>query len=246
MRKPKPARRSKPLKGAPEIPKVEKGPPGLAGRAARWIAKPKTKSSERRRQKIFENAIAVGNDIAKTEGLAGLTARGIANRVGCSVGTLYNVFDSLDTLIIHLNGTTFDALYEELKTIEISGNAETSVQRVVDAYLKFVRENPNKWNVIFDHAWPQNYPLPQWYIDKIQRVLTPLADAMAPLFPPGQEDKIGQAAILLWSGLHGIQSLSSDAKLGFITSETAHNLSNALVGTIVAGIRDQTGKSGSV
>ena len=111
---------------------------------------------------------------------------------------------------------------------------------VVDAYLKFVRENPNSWSVIFDHVWPQDYPIPQSYVDKIQRLLTPLADALAPLFPPGQEDNIAQAAILLWSGLHGIQSLSSDAKLGLITSETAHDLSKAMVGTIVAGIRDQT------
>ncbi len=237
--------RVRPSKSAPATTKAKTGPPGLAGRAARWIAKPKTKGSERRRQKIFESAITVGNEIAKTDGLAGLTARRIAKNIGCSVGTLYNVFDSLDTLIIHLNGTTFDALYEELKKIEASKDAGTAVRRVVDAYLYFVRENSNNWSVIFDHVWPQNYPLPQWYINKIKRLLTPLADALAPLFPPGQEDKIGQAAILLWSGLHGIQSLSSDAKLGFITSETAHDLSNAMVGIMVAGIRDQTGKSGS-
>jgi AcrR family transcriptional regulator len=220
------------------------GPPGIAGRTARWIAKPKTKSSERRRNKIFESAIAAGNEIARSEGLGGLTARRIARNIGCSVGTLYNVFDSLDTLIIHVNGATFDALYEELNNIEASNDGETTVNRVVDTYLNFVRENPNSWSVVFDHVWPQSYPLPQWYIDKIRRLLVPLAEALAPLFPSGQEDKIGQAAILLWSGLHGIQSLSSDAKLGFITSETAHDLSNAMVGTIIAGIRDQTGKSG--
>ena len=215
------------------------GPPGLAGRAVRWIAKPKTKSSERRRQKIFESAIAAGNEIAKTEGLAGLTARGIAKKIGCSVGTLYNVFDSLDTLIIHLNGATFDALYEELKNIEASNDVSTTVRRIVDAYLGFVTNNPNNWKVIFDHVWPHDYPLPQWYIDKIHRLLTLLGAALAPLFPPGQDDKANQAAVLIRSGLHGIQSLLSDSKLGLITSESAHDLSNAMVGTIVVGLRDQ-------
>ena len=79
----------------------------------------------------MESAIAAGNEIAKTEGLAGLTARRIAKKIGCSVGTLYNVFDSLDTLIIHLNGTTFDALYEELKQIEASNDVGTTVRRIV-------------------------------------------------------------------------------------------------------------------
>ena len=217
------------------------GPPGLAGRAARWIAKPKTKSSERRRQKIFESAIAAGNEIAKTEGLAGLTARRIAKKIGCSVGTLYNVFDSLDTLIIHLNGSTFDALYEELKKIEASDDVATTVRRIVDAYFVFVRSNPNNWKVIFDHVWPQDYPLPQWYIDKIQRLLMLLGDALIPLFPAGQNDKAKQAAVLIWSGLHGIQSLMSDAKLGLITPESAQDLSNEMVGTIVVGLRDRLG-----
>jgi len=243
MRKNKLIRRPKPLQGIPEKSKALTGPPGLAGRAARWIAKPKTKSSERRRQKILEDAIAAGTDIARVEGLAGLTARAIANRIGCSVGTLYNVFDSLDTLIIHLNGATFDALYEELKEIEPSNDVATTVQRFVDIYLDYVRKNPNNWKVIFDHVWPQDYPLPQWYIDKIHRLLTLLVDALAPLFPPGQGNEAKQAAVLVWGGLHGLQSLMSDGKLGFITSESAHVLSNAMVEAIVVGLKDRVGKS---
>ena len=132
-----------------------------------------------------------------------------------------------------------DALYEELNKIGASNDVGTTVRRIVDAYLGFVRNNPNNWKVIFDHVWPQDYPLPQWYIDKIHRLLTLLGDALAPLFPPGQEDKTNQAAVLIWSGLHGIQSLLSDAKLGLITSESAHDLSSAMVGTIVIGLRDQ-------
>ena len=134
-------------------------------------------------------------------------------------------------------------LYEELKKIELSNDIGTTVRRFVDAYLGFVGNNPNNWKVIFDHVWPQEYPLPQWYIDKIHRLLTLLGDALAPLFPPGQEDKSYHAAVLIWSGLHGIQSLLSDGKLGLITSESAHDLSSAMVGTIVVGLQDQIGNS---
>ena len=218
-------------------------PSGIAGRAVRWIAAPKTKSSERRRQKIFDNAIAAGNDIAKAEGLSGLTARAIANRIGCSVGTLYNVFESLDTLILHLNGSTFDALYEELRKIEPTDDVAATVHRIANAYLDFVRKNPNSWKVIFDHVWPQDYPLPDWYTDKIHRSLTLLIDALSPLFPPGEHDRAMHAAVLVWSGLHGIQSLSVDEKLGFVTSKSAQDLSYAMVQTIVIGLKDEARRS---
>lgn len=241
MRKQKLVRRPRAARRVTGKTAVVSGPPGLAGRAARWIAKPKTKSSERRRQKIFDDAIEAGTAITKAEGLVGLTARNIANRIGCSVGTLYNVFDSLDTLILHLNGRTFDALYEEMKGIEVSQDVEETVRSIAEIYLGFVRKNTNSWKVIFDHVWPPDYPLPPWYMEKIQRLLALLVDAVAPMFPPGEKDKARQAAVLLWSSLHGIQSLSLDAKLGFITSDTAHDLTGEMVRTILVGLRDTLG-----
>ena len=116
------------------------------------------RNTEQRRQKIFEDAIAAATSIAEAEGLAGLTARKIAKRVGCSVGTLYNVFDNLDTLILYLNGQTFDALYDELIKLDTGGDIELQVRGLVRTYLDFVRDNANLWHVIFGHVWPPRPP----------------------------------------------------------------------------------------
>ena len=82
------------------------------------------RNTEQRHQIIFEDAIVAAKSIAEAEGLPGLTARRIAKKIGCSVGTLYNVFDNLDTLILHLNGKTFDALYDTLMKLETGGDVE--------------------------------------------------------------------------------------------------------------------------
>lgn len=194
------------------------------------------KTTEKRRQQIFDDALAAAKEIAQIDGLTGLTVRRIAKEIGCSVGTIYNVFENLDTLILHLNGTTFDALYEELIKVETSGEPQAVVGNLTETYFGFVRDNANLWNVIFEHVWPQDYPLPDWYLEKIEGVLRFLANILAPLFPPGRENENYLAAIVLWSGLYGINSLAATGKLGIVTPETADALSDLLVKIFFGGL----------
>ncbi len=193
-------------------------------------------NTEMRRQRIFEDAMDAATNIAQTEGLGSLTVRRIAKQIGCSVGTIYNVFDNLDVLILHLNGRTFDALYEELLKVETNGDPRATVTSLTETYLVFVRDNANLWNVIFEHVWPAKHPLPDWYREKIERLLKLLANILAPLFPEGREDEIYLAALVLWSGLHGINSLVATGKLGIVTSETAKVLSDLLVEIFFGGL----------
>ena len=199
------------------------------------------KNTDLRRKRIFEDAMDAATKIARNEGLGSLTVRRIAKQVGCSVGTIYNVFDNLDTLILHLNGRTFDALYEELAKVDPKDEPRAAVASLTETYLAFVRDNANLWNVVFEHVWPAKYPLPDWYREKIERLLKLLATILAPLFPEGREpggreDENYLAALVLWSGLHGIHSLMATGKLGIVTSETAKVLSDLLVSIFFGGL----------
>ncbi len=196
------------------------------------------RNTETRRRKIFDDALEAAQEIGRTEGLAGLTARRIAKDIGCSVGTLYNVFDSLDALILHLNGATLDALYENITAVEIDENAEESVRNIFLAYTVFVRGNAKLWDVIFDHIWPTDYPVPDWYTGKINKLLEYLARALDPLIATGGERESFQAAVALWGGMHGIYSLSSAGKLGLVTPETVDELSAVLVRNFLAGLKN--------
>lgn len=195
------------------------------------------RNTETRRRKIFEDALKAAKKIAQKKGLRGLTARRIAKDIGCSVGTIYNVFDNLDTLILHLNGATLDALYEELAKVEATGDAQSAARALTESYVVFVQDNMNLWNVIFEHVWPNDYPIPDWYHGKIERLLKLLAKALAPLFPRGEEMPNHQAATVLWSGLHGICSLAAAGKLGIISLGTATTLSDLLVTNFVTGLQ---------
>ena len=61
-------------------------------------------------------------------------------------------------------------------------------------------------------------------------------EAIAPLFPAGQEAERQRAARVLWAGVHGITSLSTADKLSVVTTETASRLVADLVATYLVGL----------
>ena len=166
------------------------------------------RQTEKNRKSVFDKALIVAKDIALAEGQSGLTARRIAKATGCSVGTLYNVFGNLDTLILYLNGSTLDHLNEVLSQAPSSKDPEIAVRTLTERYMQFTTENANLWYVLFEHVWPRNYVMPPWYPERIHSLLAILTGAMAPLFPKGSEPERLQAAAVLWSSLHGIHSLA--------------------------------------
>ena len=197
---------------------------------------PLLKKSEAKRQKIFEKSLAVAKEVAANEGMNGLTARRIARGAGCSVGTVYNVFGNLDTVILYLNAMTLDALYEELARVKQTDDPTAQVGELVARYMKFTDENMNLWNVLFQHVWPKDHEFPDWYQRRIDGLLSILAGTLEPFFTDEQKTEQIQAATVLWCGLHGISSLAVSGKLGTVSSESALGMADMLTQNFIEGL----------
>ena len=107
--------------------------------------------SDHSREELFEMALSAAREIAEELGLDGLTIRRIAGRIGYSHGTLYNLFDDLDDLIIHLNGRTMDSLYEALASAPEANDPEACMLALAQGYITFTRENVKLWTLLFTH-----------------------------------------------------------------------------------------------
>lgn len=186
-------------------------------------------------------ALAAAREIAEAEGLRGLTARRIAGKMGYSVGTLYNVFENLDELIVRLNATTLDALYEALASERLDEEPEAAVRALAEGYIGFIGEHPKLWSVLFEHHLPEGQELPEWHHEKTRRLLGLLEGALAPLFAAGQDEQRLHSARVLWSSLHGICSLESADKL--VITESATALADSLLTNYVAGLSHRTPRS---
>ena len=190
------------------------------------------------REELYEMALSAAREIAEEEGIDGLTARRIADKIGYSPGTLYNLFDDLDDLIVHLNGRTLDRLYEALATAPGSNDPETDLLALAQHYVAFTRANARLWNLLFEHHLPGDKPLPERHHQKIARLLGLMEGCLVPFFGPGQEAERIHTARVLWSSLHGMCLLETVKKL--IPGDSIEAMTASLVKNYLAGLRNST------
>jgi AcrR family transcriptional regulator len=193
-------------------------------------------------QEIRALILDAAQEIIEAQGLAGLSAREIARRIGYSPGTIYNIFANLDDVVLNVEARVLDGLDKRLSDVhEASDGAgrDDRLNRIAHAYLSFTHEKPRLWNLLFEHHMPQGAELPAWYQEKLEGLTAQIERALAPYFPPGGEDERQRAARVLWAGVHGITALSTADKLSVVTAETAARLIDDLVATYLAGLERQ-------
>ncbi|MBS0240529.1 MAG: TetR/AcrR family transcriptional regulator [Proteobacteria bacterium] len=191
-----------------------------------------THTPEQLRQLILDAA----QSIIEADGLVGLSAREIARRIGYSPGTIYNMFQNLDDVVLHIEARVLDQLDQRLTTSLEAGAPEERVSRLAEAYLKFTHERPKLWNLLFEHYMPAGAQTPTWYQQKLELLMSRVEEAMAPLFPPDATVERQRAARVLWAGVHGITSLATANKLSNVTTEAANLLVRDLIKNYLAGV----------
>jgi AcrR family transcriptional regulator len=179
--------------------------------------------------------LAAAREIAEAQGLRGLSAQRITKSFGYSVGTLYNHFESLDDLILHLNGRTLDDLYEALRNVPLPDEPEAALLTLASAYIEFTAKRPKLWSLLFEHHLPDGQELPQWHTDKILKLLGLMERALRPLFREDEQEARLHAARVLWSSVHGMVSLETGDKLA--KAESVEEMVATLVTNFVTGLR---------
>ncbi len=187
-------------------------------------------------QQLRDLILDAAQEIIESNGLTGLSAREIARRIGYSPGTIYNMFENLDDVVLHVEARVLDALDKRLAESLQVPEPNRRIQRLAQSYLSFTHEKPKLWNLLFEHHLPSGTDLPAWYQQKLEGLLARVEESLAPLFPAGHDAERQRTARVLWAGVHGITSLATADKLSIVTAEAANTLIDDLVGTYLAGI----------
>ena len=175
--------------------------------------------------------------IIEEQGLSGLSAREIARRIEYSPGTIYNMFENLDDVILNVEARILAALHERLQgVLNDGGSSREALQRLAQSYLQFTHDKPRLWNILFEHYMPNGASVPDWYQEKLEDLMACVETALAPHFDAGDDAARHRAARVLWAGVHGITSLSTANKLSSVTSDAADQLVDDLVGTYLTGL----------
>lgn len=181
-------------------------------------------------EEIKEMVLDAAETIIINEGYSALTVRKIAVEIGYTVASIYMVFTNMADLVMHIKANTMDELTQQLQ--QVPGCApERQIVELAKAYLQFAAKNHNRWNMIY----VQDAEFPEWYRQKISLIFGLLETQFALLTPGCSTQQSKQAARALWSGVHGICTLSLPDKLDIAGIDDIENAIELLVESFING-----------
>lgn len=158
--------------------------------------------SDHSRAELEALIIAEGHRLMAETGFAGFSAREVARRIGYSIGTIYNVFDSLDHLLIAINSRTFELWTDHLERKVAEGGVDR-IRTLVEAYFDFARDHPKLWMAIYDHRLPDGLTMPEADMEKRRALTRIVFQEVARALPSPNDAEVEHLARSLIATVHG-------------------------------------------
>jgi len=134
-------------------------------------------------------------------GYAAFSAREVARRIGYSVGTIYNVFGSLDRLLFEVNTITFQ-MWADLIEERLAPQSDR-LDALVDGYFEFAASHRNLWEAIWAHQWPSDQEPPEAAARDRSRLTGIVVTEVAATLPQSRREEAEQLARSLIATVHG-------------------------------------------
>src|SRR5262245_65618201 len=107
-----------------------------------------------RREARVATIIDASWDLARREGIAGLTLRGLARELGISQPSLYEYFDSKHALYDALFDNGNRQLLERLDALRLPDDPRRAVKRFMRAFTDFSLEDDARRQLLFQRPIP--------------------------------------------------------------------------------------------
>ncbi|WP_067136497.1 TetR/AcrR family transcriptional regulator [Microtetraspora malaysiensis] len=165
---------------------------------------------ERERAERERLIVRAARELAEAEGWEAVTIRRLAERVEYSQPVLYSHFAGKDAIMAAVAVEGCADLAVEMRTARTSASGpEQALADVAAAYAAFAERRPAIYDVIFNQAVDLPFATPEApealhaAFDELRQVVRPIAG----------DDEVDLLAEVLWSGLHGIMTLTRGGRL---------------------------------
>ena len=102
-------------------------------------------------------------ELVRGEGLAGLSLRDLARRVGMQAPSLYSYFESKNAIFDAMFAQGARAFLEGETRMEVSGDPLGDLQAGVRFFVGFCTENPVRYQLMFQRTIPGFEPTPETF-----------------------------------------------------------------------------------
>jgi len=135
-------------------------------------------------------------------GFAHFSAREVAKRIGYSIGTLYNVFGSLNRLLLAVNARTIGLWVAEIEAALEKAEGDR-IAALVESYFAFAGAHRNIWSAIYDHRSPAGEELPDWYRAALESLTGVMVREVVAALPEARRADVPALAGSLLALVHG-------------------------------------------
>ena len=142
--------------------------------------KPKNDRRTERRQATIEEILDVAWRLARTEGLAGLSLRAIADEVGMRPQSLYSYFDSKHAIYDAMYAQGCRAFDDGHRDSVLVGDARADLLEIARHFVEFCTADPVRYQLMFQRTIPGFEPSPESYALSV-RSLTEIVEHLASL-----------------------------------------------------------------
>lgn len=175
---------------------------------------------------IRDRATTLAERIVLEKGDGALNARGLANELGISVGSLYNAFGDLDGVVRAVNARYADQLSKALQTAILAApdTARDRITAMGEAYFDFAHAEPRRWYMLFERD--SHMPLDEKTAQLQEGLLEMLIRAGE---GDPEDEQHRQFFLLLWASVHGLVSLACRPTIVMIKPDVARRYMHDLI-----------------
>lgn len=187
-------------------------------------------------EELRQLILASARKIIEKQGLPGLSAREIARSIEYSPGTLYNIFENLDDVLLTLQVEMLRDVACQLAETPIGATPALHIDALAKTYVDYALRNRKLWNLLFSHSLPTTAAPSKALHDYVFAIGDTVSGALAPLMIGASAAEKNLAARVLWAGVHGITAIAVTDKAPFLTVTTALDYTHTLTQTFLDGL----------
>jgi AcrR family transcriptional regulator len=158
--------------------------------------------SDHSREELRELILAEGHRQMSAVGFAQFSARSVAKAIGYTVGTIYNVFGSLDALVLAINARTVERWTIELRQ-RLKANSDKRLDALVSGYFDFAMANRQAWAAIYDFRPSADTSIPDWYVAIVGELTGTMRYEVRHALPDASPEHIAALSRSLLAVVHG-------------------------------------------
>ena len=190
-------------------------------------------SPEELRQLILD----ASQTIVERGGIASLSAREIARMIGYSPGTLYNIFENLDDVLLTMQVQLMGRTVDHLKRVPLGDDGEENIDALMNAYVDFALVNRRMWNLFLAHNLPSTATMPTPFREYTNTLVDIVRIALTPIAPDASRESLEATSRALWAGVNGITAIAATEKGVYLTPATAQAYAKELTSNFIRGLR---------